>query len=1361
MKLFEKNISEVLEYLKLPFLDDQTEFEIIFGSTPYKNPIDKSIFLRVLENCRIKYKKHSETIDLDITTEFRGKPGNVRGTIHGIDDIKKYCKEGNLKDIANVEYMQKQFIKDKPGIKDEDFNLRAKVKTEKILNSSHYFVKSFNENYENKGKHYRYKKRFSFLTNNKLFRIDLTILKSTKYFKGKYDFQKSFKKANILNNPETYEIEIEYVGWDKSKSSGISVIDELYKNYMDEKNEHYPILKEANIYDPLRLGIDTTLFEEKFNEDIDTYTFNSPRYDEDPNPVLFRKYNEGTTKYSEDEYRILIGKSTLIKRRYFKKNNVDMNIFNTLMEYAKRNIFYATINDIQEKINEDTGEYIDTIAEISLYPEIGGVRRLDVPISYLLGGYFTVGADKIVELGRRPFLYNVKDSDDYSDFAEELNPESPRPSSEDPTYAPGSPRPSSEDPTYAPGSPQGSPRYEPLDYDVDDSQSGGASSEKKKIGPIKILRKLFETLEETILHLSYIIYDTTDLLSFKIKEDVINDYRKLTKQRAKYFTFMGPQPVTLDKSGLDINNPGCILVDFAVTEKADGDRYELLINDGNGYLINSKKEVIDTGCSFKNIKGKWLFDGEYITKDKFNEPTKLFMIFDVYWADIEGLGIPKEVHKLPFITRDPLDRKCRKFVLDKFMEDVIISKKGPMMDWELYTPSEGPKIMEIRTKTYEFGYQSESIEEKINNKSLSKDKFIKIFKASKNILKKDKEGHFPYRIDGLIYLPTRLSVRGNIENVNSMKISGTWNYNYKWKESKENTIDFQIRVKKDIEKGKQKDIIQNYINRESGKKIIGEYKNVELFVGYKEIDDNNINYCLKIMEFYERSKDVIQKFNINSEEEEKYNETNIPLVNGKMLCDNFEKTEIKDGDLVEMRFNPDSDNGMYWEPIRVRKDKLKPQYFISANNIWKTIKDPITEDIITGNTIIKGDSSIITKGMYYVGRDDDDLPISVPLRKFHNYIKSRLISGICSSLRGKIKVMDLSFGQGGDIQKYLETHNVSFLFGIDISSNIHEACKRFYTINNKECKPVIVRGDTSKNIMNLDYSDIDESTDKDKEHTEIMTNIIYGKETPIPKRYVDIRQKYYGIASDGFDIISSQFSMHYYFESRRTFEGFIRNLKENIKKGGYFIGTCYDGIKIFNYFKDIETTRLKYKKESEESEEIKEESEESSEESSEEEPEQDSNEEYHMMLKDVKGNIVYKIEKKYEIDNFDYSEENEENMFGQIIDVYMESIGQTIPEYLINFDFFVKVMKENGFKPVVPENVKRKYSTIFRKDNFNEKNIGSFKNILDKIPEIEKTDPDFNERYSKSREMYGVYSQKHPLYKLSSLNNYFVFKKTE
>ena len=139
---------------------------------------------------------------------------------------------------------------------------------------------------------------------------------------------------------------------------------------------------------------------------------------------------------------------------------------------------------------------------------------------------------------------------------------------------------------------------------------------------------------------------------------------------------MGPQPITLNKGGLDINNPGSILVDFAVTEKADGERYELLIMDGLGYLINAKKQVIDTGCYFRNIKGTWLFDGEYITKDKFNEPIKLFMIFDVYWCNIEGIGIPKEAHTLPFISRNPDDMKYRKYILDYFMEHVDIKNKG-------------------------------------------------------------------------------------------------------------------------------------------------------------------------------------------------------------------------------------------------------------------------------------------------------------------------------------------------------------------------------------------------------------------------------------------------------------------------------------------------------------------------------------------------------------------------------------------------------------------------------------------------------------------------------------------------------------
>ena len=1331
MKLFNENTSEVLEYLKLPLVNNENELELIFGSSPYKNPIDKGVFIRTLEECKNTYKKISETVDLDITTEYRGKPGNVRASIHGIEDIKKYCKEGTLKDITNVEYMQKKFIQGKPGVKDEDYNVRLKVKTENILDNTHYFVRSFNEDYENKGKHYRYKKRFSFITENKLFRIDLTILKSTKYYKGKYDFQKSFKKAGILNNEETYEVEIEYVGWKKGETSGVSAIDQLYKDYIEDKGTYYPSIRQSNIYDPLNLGINTELFEEDddvFDEDPSYVYGDSPRYDGDENPTLLVKFSDSSKKYSYDEYRSLIGKSTMIRRKYFTENGIDIKVFNTLMEYSKRNIFHAVISDISEEINEKTNEFIKAEAKVSIYPPIGTTQELYVPLEYLVGGYFSITDDKITELGERPFLYEIEDEKGNIDYSERVEPGSPTPSSED--------------------------TNSPPEIDVD-GQSGGGGKKTEK----DLLTSILDTLEETVNHLSLVIYDTNELLSYKLKEDIIYEYRKLTKQKAKYFTFIGPQPITLNKEGLDINNPGSILVDFAVTEKADGERYELFIIDGSGYLINSKKEVIDTGCYFGNIDGKWLLDGEYITKDKFNEPIRLYMIFDVYWCDIKGIGIPKEAHTLPFITRDPDDNRSRKYILDKFMETVEMKGKTNLPKWAPVKSRECPT--EIRLKTYEFGYQSESTEEKINPKNIGKDKYIQIFKSSRGILKKDKEGHFPYRIDGLIYLPTRLSVRGSIENVNSIKIYGTWDYNYKWKESKENTIDFQIKVKTDINKGQITEIIQKYVDRGSGKRSLEEYKTVELYVGYKEIDDKNINYCMKVMDNYQRSKDTIQKFNYNSEEEEKYNETNIPLVNGKMLCDNFEKSEIKDGDLVEMRFNPNAKNGMYWEPIRVRKDKLKPQYFIPANNIWKTIKDPITEDMITGNKIIKGDTSLVDGGLYYIERNDDLLVHSYPLRRFHNYVKSRLISGICSSIRGKIKVMDLSIGRGGDIQKYLETHNVSFLFAIDISSNIDEACKRFYRINNKECKPVIVRGDTSKNIQNSEYCDVDESTKEDKEHCEIMTNIIYGKETAIPKKYMEIRQKYFGIAEGGFDIISSQFSMHYYFQSRRTFDGFIRNLKENIKKGGYFIGTCYDGKKIFDHFKLLEDKYPDISDETSDEEESEETTEETTEESEIEINSQDMKElREKIMFKDERGNIVYKIEKKYDINNFEYKEGEEGNMFGQVIDVYMDSIGQTIPEYLVNFDFFVKVMDENGFKPVVPPSVNRKYSSIFKKDNFDNRNIGEFKNIISKIPEIEKTDNDFNGKYSPAKDMYRTYS-KNPMEILSSFNNYFVFQKRD
>ena len=97
-------------------------------------------------------------------------------------------------------------------------------------------------------------------------------------------------------------------------------------------------------------------------------------------------------------------------------------------------------------------------------------------------------------------------------------------------------------------------------------------------------------------------------------------------------------------------------------------------------------------------------------------------------------------------------------------------------------------------------------------------------------------------------------------------------------------------------------------------------------------------------------------------------------------------------------------------------------------------------------------------------------------------------------------------------------------------------------------------------------------------------------------------------------------------------------ISENLKKGGHFIGTCYDGMKVFQRLNDLKNG--------------------------------------HLEMIDEFGNKVYSITKKYEIDDFTYAKDDREKLFGQEIDVYMNSIGQTMKEYLVNFELFTEIMKE-------------------------------------------------------------------------------------
>ena len=1298
MKLF-NNQPDAPEYFKQAILNDENELEAIFGYTPAKNPINKKIFMNILEKCRENYETKYEETSLDIRTEFRNNVSNVRCTVKGIESIKQYCREDSLENISNenIEYIQKGVFTDGTKrygqIRDEYHNIRLNLKTEKQLNNRHHFVKSMLMDYSNKGKHFRYKKRYSFLTEDKVFRVDLTVVKSTDRYKGKFNFKKTFKEANILKNKENYEIEIEYVGWEKEV--GIPKVDLLYRQLKDKIEPTLPGSKSiGNIYDPLNLGInipkeDNFVIQSK--EDY-IYEMNSPeprgRFDGEVNTRLI-SYNDSTTKYSYDDYRKLLGKFTRIKDSYFEENDIDPLFGEALKGYYRLGTNIGLIEDIFEEINEETNEYIDTKVLVSFKPMVGNIGELIVPIKYLYDGYFTIKEKSIVDGA----VIN-KTSEPISDL-----------------------------------------------FEVPSFKGRGI------IDTGELTEKLIDILGSHVEFISKLVYNTDTLISYKLKEEILLKYKKVTEQNKWYFNLVGPQPVTLHLKDVKIKSKNPLSINYAVTEKADGERYQLFITNYNGYLINAKQNVIDIGCHFINISDDWILDGEYITRDKYNEEINLYMIFDVYWC---GKLTPKPIHTYPFKSNNPEDIS-RSSILNRFRS--ILQNPDSIIH-------SGEKSIDIDIKTYEYGFQTGSGDNSIDLSNIKKTDMLKIFESSKKILNSDKRGHYEYRTDGLIFLPTNLSVRGEIEGVHNERLTrGSWYNNFKWKPPHENTIDFLVKVKKELVNGKLVDKIFPQVDHIDGSQVINDYKQFELYVGYDFERDPNVDYCNLILNgktSESKNSDKIQIFNYHSKEENKYNTSNIMLNNGKMLCDNFTKEEIRDGDLLEMRFERDSSNGAYWVPIRVRTDKIDPQDFTIANDVWESINNPVTVDMISGldKSVIKDDLSVEEDGKYYIEKnnDKDKYLESYKLRQLHNYIKSRLIGSVCTSFNNKkIKVLDLSCGRGGDNGKYINQDiNINFYLGIDISSNIHWACRRYYE-SNKRIPTVFIRGDTSKNIRSGECSELENNNLQDKKHTEIMTSILYDTKKPIPKDYKGIHTKYKGLASNGFDVVSSQFSMHYYFNSETNFMGFLNNLKENVNVGGYFIGTCYDGSEIFNYFQDKRNKYRLWKKENDPT---------SSEDEEVEIEDQNPFGINKLYYKLPNGTLIYSIDANYDIENFDYDPENIENMFGVEIDVYMESIGQKIKEYLVNFDFVKDIMKKNGFEVSIPENMNPRYSQILRKDYFNE-GLGKFGNVIGNIDELYKTDNDFNSYFKEAYKMKPAEYSSNPLQVLSSFNTYFIFKRIE
>ena len=861
------------------------------------------------------------------------------------------------------------------------------------------------------------------------------------------------------------------------------------------------------------------------------------------------------------------------------------------------------------------------------------------------------------------------------------------------------------------------------------------------------LSVLLDSIRKTIRIVLSALQTTPYPIGMKERDQILQEYMKLIHgpnhqpRRIIPRDFIGPSSYTLQMNNilpiLETEHGGVpnIRNDYSVTDKADGER-RLLYVSGNGrvYMIDMNMNVIFTGTTIdeNNIEktgtgvGKLRFqdsllDGEFIKYDKKGGVINLYMAFDIYYIHNESvrelgfipysLDIDEDESKKESKKESKLTINTRVHLLSEFINKMKL--KSIVEDTKVTTKTKS--VMEGSSRTTSKSITS-PCQFAIRCKRFYSGEGTTIFASCEKILANVVDGRFEYNTDGLIFTPSHTGVGSNRIGVAGPVSKTPWEQSFKWKPPEFNTIDFLVSIKKDK---KGKDEIHNIFKE--GRNLLGiqdviQFKTLILRCGFDQSRHGNL--------WLDMINDRIPPAN-EPENEEKYQavpfQPTDPYDSNASFCNVMLKDTggadlvmmTEEGEyfeehmIVEFKYDISLQGAWKWIPLRVRYDKtnelrsgVSKNYgnaYNVANSNWTSIHNPVTETMITtGNEI----PDHYERDDVYYNRTSKKTTTQ-PLRDFHNlYVKRKLIMAV--SNRGDT-LIDYAVGKAGDLSKWVQS-KLGFVFGIDISKdNIQNkftgACFRYINERKKQIKnptyALFCHGNSSLNIRNGDAF----MSEKDKE----ISRAVFGKGPKDKTLLGEGVYRQYGVASDGFQISSIQFAIHYLFENADTFHNFMRNVSECTRVGGKFIGTCYDGMTVFNALSNKNKGDVL------------------------------------TILRDE--NKVLEITKQYDQTGFP----DNETSLGYAIDIYQETINKVFREYLVNFDYLIQIMENYGFVLITQAEAK----------NMGLPNAsGMFQDLYqDMMNEL-------NRDTKNKRSNYGVADQMTPEeLRITFMNRYFVFKK--
>lgn len=682
-----------------------------------------------------------------------------------------------------------------------------------------------------------------------------------------------------------------------------------------------------------------------------------------------------------------------------------------------------------------------------------------------------------------------------------------------------------------------------------------------------VKKKHLESMYATAENILKFVQQSPFIIGVAQSNNVIHYYKEMSNAENNIINLVVRQTVSLEIQHVTERLPN----KYAVTDKADGDRYLLIIYKNGVYLISNNLVVKDTGIILDNDNEKYngtIMDGEYIYST--NQKRHLFMVFDCLRngnSDLRSIVSLKE----RLNNADKIINECFIFKGKEGAQSGFKFKNAPTQketfninEISKFYAQELGRFYEVLNKDMNYVKEYPLIRRKFFMEVFGAERW-EIFKYSAEYWKRyteDANIKFPYLLDGLIYQPLEQSY---ITNVSESKYP-----DYKWKPPVKNSIDFYIEFKRDSQTGKIMDVYDNStatddMNNENSTIRNKIYRICTLYVG------KNV-----------KNKELPVPFDQNYGIAEAY----IYLRDGEIR--DMSGDILSDKTVVEFYYQNDSSiiPQQRWVPMRTRYEKTESveryekkygNYQGIAERIWRSIINPVLmEDFIElakGNTdkrnffdikIKELNSKISHQNIVSVNRENKYYQkvskLAKTMRDFHNFIKSNLIYTYCNKLYNsntQQSVLDIACGRGGDIGKFYYTE-VAYYVGIDINaegfkSPVDGALSRYNTFRKKKPnfpKMYFIQAD-ARALLEYDA----------------QVKILSGMDEVnkrLLEKFFSNDEKQRSI----FDVVDCQLAMHYFLKDELSWNNFKQNLKNHLRNGGYFIATTTDAAQIMKAIGD-------------------------------------------------------------------------------------------------------------------------------------------------------------------------------------------------